>query len=119
MDYNKLKRFAQVKGIQLNSLAFATEMTLTGFKISFENGTFPIKKVDVLCKMLDITPNELFNFVPSSDNAINISQNGGIGNQQTNNTTSIVLEKQLEEKDKQISELHEKIDMLLEIIKDK
>ena len=94
-------------------------MSYDGFKKSIEKLTIVGRKDVRLCNLLGISPNELFDFVPTSDSGINISQNGGIGNQQMNNTASIALEKQLEEKDKQIGELHRKIDILLEIIKNK
>ncbi len=112
MDYNRLKSYAQMNGIKLISLANECGMTLTGFKISFENGSFSIKNLCMICELLKTSPNDLLGFVPTDCKIIN-SQNGGIGNSQTNINSSIAaLERQLEEKDNQIK-------TLLEIIKSK
>ena len=113
MTYNEVIALAKKQGFDRKNLSSATGLTEDGLTKAIKNQTMQAKHVIKLCNFLHISPNELFDFVPGSENNVTISQNGGVGNQQTNITSSITaLEKQLDTKDNQIKEL-------LEIIKNK
>lgn len=87
----------------MSELAKQIGMTLTGFKPSIENGTFPINKVLPLCQMLGISPNKLLGWeaAPGGNYAEHI------GGSNTQNSTEVItaLSAQLKEKDRQIDRL--------------
>ena len=78
-------------------------MTLTGFRTSIEAKKLPWDKMDNLCKILEITPNELMDWpVPTGGNyAAHIQGN----NTQNSNEAIGVLAKQLDKKDREINRL--------------
>lgn len=60
MTYEKLKRIAELRNMELKTIAELLDLTPNGLKRSFEYQSFPIKKVIKLCDLLQITPNEFF-----------------------------------------------------------
>lgn len=104
MNYNELTFLAKEKKITMSELAKQIGMTLTGFKPSIENGTFPINKVLPLCQMLGISPNELLGW-PEHESGGNYAANIGGSNTQNSTETITALGAQLEEKDRQIDRL--------------
>lgn len=105
MNYNELYYLAKNKGMTMASLAAQIGMTATGMKPSIENGSFPINKVVQLCKTLEITPNDLFDWDDPSVNAGVFASNISGVNTQNSNEVIHALEKVIKEKDKQITRL--------------
>lgn len=60
MTYEKLKQIAELRNMELKTIAELLDLTPNGLKRSFEYQSFPIKKVIKLCDLLQITPNEFF-----------------------------------------------------------
>jgi len=103
MNYNELTFLAKEKKITLSQLANDIGMTLTGFRTSIEAKKLPWDKMDTLCKILDITPNELMDWpaVPSGNYAAHIQ-----GNNTQNSTEAIaIIAAQLDKKDREIDRL--------------
>lgn len=71
MNYNKLKITAESKNYMIKDLAAELGMTPNGLKRSVEANNLTMEKVTMLCKILDISPNEFFDW------------NDGIGSQFT------------------------------------
>ena len=81
-------------------------MTSTGLKKAFEEKTLQWKRMESLCKIFGITPNQFTGWpaeaqVGSGNYASNITG----GNTQNSNEAIKALKDQLKEKDKQISRL--------------
>lgn len=62
MNYNKLKITAESKNYMIKDLAAELGMTPNGLKRSVEANNLTIEKVTMLCKILDISPNEFFDW---------------------------------------------------------
>ncbi len=60
MNYEKLKKIAESRNMELKAIAELLDLTPNGLKRSFEYQSFPIKKVIKLCDLLQITPNDFF-----------------------------------------------------------
>ena len=115
MTYSELKDFAEMKKISLQKIAEAIDMTTRGMQTSFENQTLPTRKVELICKFLEITPNQFFGW---EDNIKKQQiQNGGIGNTQQMDTYAVdVLKQQITAKDEQIREKDAQISQLLKLL---
>lgn len=103
MNYNELTFLAKEKKITMSQLANDIGMTLTGFRTSIEARKLPWEKMDILCKILQITPNELMDWpaMPTGIYAANIK-----GNNTQNSTEALdLIAKQLDKKDKEIDRL--------------
>lgn len=103
MNYNELTFLAKEKKITMSQLANDIGMTLTGFRTSIEARKLPWEKMDILCKILDITPNELMDWssVSAGVYAANIH-----GNNTQNSTEAIaIIAAQLDKKDREIDRL--------------
>lgn len=62
MNYNKLKITAESKNYMIKDLAAELGMTPNGLKRSVEANNLTMEKVAMLCKILDISPNEFFDW---------------------------------------------------------
>ncbi len=117
MNYNELAFLVKEKNITLQSLAKEIGMTPTGFKPAIERKTLPWEKIETLCGILNITPNDLLGWPQES-----ISGNGNYaanisgGNTQNSNETIIALKEELREKGGIIKEKDKQINRLLGII---
>lgn len=105
MNYNELTFLAKEKKITMSQLAKEIGMTLTGLKPSIEKGTFPINKVDPLCKVLGITPNDFIGWDAPAIGSGNYAAHIGGDNTQNSNEVIAALKDQLKEKDRQIDRL--------------
>ena len=106
MTYNDLSFLVKEKGMSIKSLAKDIGMTSTGLKKAFEEKTLQWKKMESLCGIFGITPNQFMSWpsdvqVGSGNYASNISG----GNTQNSNEAIRALKDQLKEKDKQIDRL--------------
>ena len=115
MTYSELKDFAEMKKISLQKIAEAIDMTTRGMQTSFENQTLPTRKVELICKFLEITPNQFFGWEDGAKRQQ--IQNGGIGNTQQMDTYAVdVLKQQITAKDEQIREKDAQISQLLKLL---
>lgn len=116
MNYNELKFYGKSKNLSIEDIAEALDLTSNGFKRGFESGSFPISKVPQLCKLLGISPNELFgeeSVLPSTGNyAANITG----GNTQNSNEAIRALREELKEKRVMLREKDNQIDRLLSLL---
>ena len=103
LTYTELTDLMEEKRIKLKDLSNAVGMTRTGFRTSWINGTYPVKKIQPLLVALSLTPNQLFGIADGNTNSQ--MQNGGIGNTQIMESGMATLQDQLREKDAQISRL--------------
>lgn len=106
MTYNDLLFLVKEKEMSIKSLAKEIEMTSTGLKKAFEEKTLQWKKMESLCKIFGVTPNQFMGWpieaqVSSGNYASHISG----GNTQNSNEAIKALRDQLKEKDKQINRL--------------
>lgn len=126
MNYNDLTKRVYATNNMIKDVAERLGYTSNGLKRSLENGTFPISKVNDLCKILEITPAEFF--------GTSINGNGNIVGNNINKSTIDnrhyysdspdvlksqieVLEERIKEKDSQIKEKDSQIKELLSILK--
>ena len=106
MTYNDLSFLVKERGMSIKSLAKEIEMNSTGLKKAFEEKTLQWKRMESLCKIFGITPNQFTGWpaeaqVGSGNYASNITG----GNTQNSNEAIKALKDQLKEKDKQIGRL--------------
>lgn len=106
MNYNDLFFLAKEKGISIKSLAKDIDMTSTGLKKAFEGKTLAWEKMESLCEIFSLTPNQLFGWPTDVQNGSgNYASNISGGNTQNSNEAIRALKDQLKEKDRQISRL--------------
>lgn len=106
MTYNDLFFLAKEKGISIKSLAKDIDMTSTGLKKAFEGKTLAWEKIESLCGIFDLTPNQLLGWTTDAQNGSgNYASNISGVNTQNSNEAIKALKDQLKEKDRQISRL--------------
>lgn len=117
MNYNELTFLAKEKSITLSSLAKEIGMTPTGFKPAIERKTLPWEKIEIMCGVLGITPNELFGWpVEGVSGNGNYASHISGGNTQNSNEAIQALREELKEKGGIIKEKDKQINRLLGII---
>ncbi|MFT3753706.1 MAG: hypothetical protein QM800_12810 [Paludibacter sp.] len=105
MNYNELKQIADSKKIEVREIANELEMTSNGFRESIKNETIQLKKLRKLCELLHIHPTVFFD-VQKGVYLNNVHA-------QVGNNNKIVIEN----KDREIAELRERLNDKDEIIK--
>lgn len=105
MVYSEVKDLCETKKITIAALADHIGMTRQGLKASLDNNKLSSDKLFMLCKYLQITPNQFFR-IPENATIIgnNIQQTGAVNMQQVQNGIDI-LQQQLAKKDEQIDKL--------------
>lgn len=117
MNYNELTFLAKGKNITLTSLAKEIGMTPTGFKPAIERKTLPWEKIETLCGILNITPNDLFGWSQESVSGNgNYAANISGGNTQNSNEAILALREELKSQRAIIKEKDKQINRLLAII---
>ena len=138
MNYNELTKRVYATNNMIKDVAERLGYTSNGLKRALENGTFPISKVNDLCKILEITPADFFgttgttikgngNIVGSNinkstiDNRHYYSDSPDVLKAQIEVLEERIKEKdsQIKEKDSQIKEKDSQIKELLNILKNK
>ena len=102
MVYTELQSLCEKRNLQIKEVCLAIGMTYTGLRDALNRKTLPIKKILPLCELLKISPNELLDwkeYIPT----YNATQYGMLNNQNIGGIE--LLQKQLEVKDEQISQL--------------
>ena len=98
------------------NLASQIGMTSTGLKPSIENGSFPINKITELCKILEITPNDFFEWNdPAGNVGVYASNISGI-NTQNSNEAILALKNELKQQHAIVKEKDKQINRLISII---
>lgn len=103
MVYSEIQDLCAVRKMTVNELASLIGMTYQGLKASLNNQKMGMDKVDALCKVLRITPNEFFGWKDVVPTTYNATQVGMLNNQNIGGIE--LLQKQLEVKDEQIKQL--------------
>ena len=67
MTYTDIQKLCAGKNITIKSLATQLGFTPFGFRKAIENATLPLRSIRELCELLQITPNELLDFVPGAN----------------------------------------------------
>ena len=118
MDYSELAFLAKQKKISLQTLAETIGLkSYQGLQSSMEGKSIKWKNIELLCRFLEITPNELFGW-PTED----VQKNGNYashiigGNTQNSNEAIQALREELKEKGGIIKEKDKQINRLLGII---
>ena len=118
MDYNELAFLAKQKKVSLQTLAETVGLkSYQGLQSSMEGKSIKWKNIELLCKFLEITPNELFGW-PKED----VQSNGNYashisgGNTQNSNEAILALREELKEQRAIIKEKDKQINRLLTII---
>ena len=103
MNYNEIAFLAKRKGVTLSQLAKEIGITPPGLRKGVENGTLPEKNIVSLCRVLEVSPNEVLGWNDVS--AGNYASNIGGSNQQNAGEAITALHEQLREKDRLIDRL--------------
>lgn len=103
MNYFELQRVCEKRKLQIKDVVEAISMSYTGLRDAMNNGTLPAKKIVLLCKTLNIQPNEFFGWGEVGGNSY---EQIGISNTQNVGVAGFdILREQLLTKDEQISKL--------------
>lgn len=107
MDYNELMSICERKHIYLKDVAEQIGMSFTGFRRTMIEQTLKVKHVIPICEALGITVDEFFSKEKTGKyyNMCQVGCNNGTMNIASIDEVIDTLKKQLEEKDKQITEL--------------
>lgn len=116
MTYNDLFFLAKEKEISIASLANDIGMTSNGLKKSFESKKLPWEKIESLCSIFRITPNQLLGWPETTSSTVNYASNITGGNTQNSNEAILALREELKEKGGIIKEKDKQINRLLGII---
>ena len=106
MYYKKIKEIASSKKIEINEIAKQLEMTSNGFRTSIKNETISLRTLKKLCNLLNLNPLFFFNFNDSIDNITDLDYH-----------QNILMQNRLENKNREISYLKQRIEDQAEIIR--
>lgn len=116
MTYNDLFFLAKEKEISIASLANDIGMTSNGLKKSFEKKKLPWEKIESICTIFGITPNQLLGWtIDDASPGVYASNISGVNTQNSNEAIQ-ALREELKEKGGIIKEKDKQINRLLGII---
>lgn len=92
------------------------QMTRQGLQKSLDKGLLPYDKVLLCCRILDISPNDFFEWSDTTLGGGNYASNISGGNTQNSNEAILALREELKEKGGIIKEKDKQINRLLAII---
>lgn len=103
MNFNELKRHCATMQISVAKVAEEVGLSYDGLKKGLINGSLAMRQILPLCQSICITPNQFFGV----DGNISHKQvqNGGVGNVQSMDAGTAILQEQLRIKDEQINKL--------------
>ena len=116
MKYNELKTILTERKIIVADFCKQLQMTRQGLQKSLNKGLLPYSKVQLCCKLLDISPNDFFDWTDSLQGNGNYASNISGGNTQNSNEAILALRDELKEKGAIIREKDKQINKLLGII---
>ena len=115
MVYSEIYDLCSDKKKSVKELCAQIGMTYQGFKTSLDTNKLDADKIELLCRVLEITPNKFFGWKESVKKQQ--IQNGGVGNTQHMDSYAVeLLQSQLNIKDEQIKEKDAQIAQLLKLI---
>ena len=106
LTYMEVCDLCAVKKITATNLAKGVGMTLHGLKAALQEKTLKSSVIFTLCSLLDITPNQFFNW-DCDKTTLNATQVGVMNNQNIGSVGIDILQQQLAIKDEQIKQLFE------------
>ncbi len=104
LTYTEISDLCAVKKITVTNLAKGVGMTLHGLKAALQEKTLKSSVIFTLCSLLDITPNQFFNW-ENEVATFNTTQVGMLNNQNIGAAGIEILQQQLAIKDEQINQL--------------
>lgn len=117
MNYNDLFFLAKEKEISIASLAKDIGMTSNGLKKSFESKKLPWEKIESICRIFGLTPNQLLGWpVEAQIGGGNYAANISGGNSQNSETAILTLRDELREQRAQLKEKDRQIARLLDLL---
>lgn len=116
MNYNKLKSILAERKIKVADFCEQLQITRQGLQKSLNNGLLPYDKVLQCCRLLDVSPNDFFEWADASSGNGNYAANISGGNTQNSNEAILALRSELKEKGAIIKEKDKQINRLLTII---
>lgn len=103
LTYEELTDICAKKGVTITQVSNRSHMTLNGLRKAMRNNALTADKLILVCEALNITPNQFFGIKERDTNSQ--VQNGGIGNVQSMDAGTAILQEQLRIKDEQINKL--------------
>lgn len=120
MTYYDLKALCEQRKIFIKDVCKEIRMSQPGLRDALNKDTLPVKKLVMLCRMLQISPNRFIYWADNNTSTNYTAMQVGMMNNQNVGTTGIeLLQKQLEEKDRQIYTKDSQIDRLLNLLNSK
>ena len=117
MTYNDLFFLAKEKELSIASLANDIGMTSNGLKKSFEKKKLPWEKIEALCRIFGLTPNQILGWPSEAQNGSgNYAANISGGNTQNSNEAILALREELREQRSAIKEKDKQINRLIAVI---
>ena len=115
MVYSEIQDLCNFRKITVKEVCSNIGMTYQGFKTSLDTNKLSSDKIVLLCKVLDISPNDFLGW--KSVGTAQQIQTGCVGNAQYMDTRAVeLLQQQLSIKDKQLCEAQEQISRLIGLI---
>lgn len=116
MNYSKLKSILNERKIIVADFCQQLKMTRQGLQKSLNKGLLPYEKILLCCRLLDMSPNEFFEWGNTNPTpGVYASNISGINTQNSNEAIQ-ALREQLKEKGGIIKEKDKQINRLLTII---
>lgn len=103
MTYSELQAICEKKKMQVKEVKNGLEMSYTGLRDALNKDTLPVRKIETLCKILGMSPNEFFKWGEKSGS--NYEQIGVMNTQNVGLAGMDILREQLQKKDEQIAAL--------------
>lgn len=101
LTYSEILDLCAYKRITFASLAKGAGLTSHGLKYALQNKTVKSEVIPTICSILNITPNQFFNW-DSNSATYNTTQVGVMNTQNIGSASIEILQQQLQKKDEQI-----------------
>ena len=119
MTYSELCDILILKKILIKDVCESIGMTYPGLRDALNRDTLPIKKLISLCKVLQMSPNDFVRWKENPSQNYTVTQVGMLNNQNAGTVGIELLQKQLEEKDRQLTAKDTQIERLLNLLNNK
>ena len=116
MNYTELKDLCEERKILIKDILKEVGMSNPGLKDALDKETLPVRKLALLCRVLQMSPNEFLHWKESAPQNYSATQVGLQNNQNVGTIGIELLQKQLEEKDRQLATKDEQIQKLLNLL---
>lgn len=119
MNYTELKDLCEERKILIKDILKEVGMSNPGLKDALNKDTLQIKKLISLCKVLQMSPNDFVRWKEKPSQNYTVTQVGMLNNQNAGTVGVELLQKQLEEKDRQLTAKDTQIERLLNLLNNK